>query len=701
VGSHPKCGFLASPSIARLDGPEGPPSVVIAGLDGRLRAHRPDGSAAPGFPVRLIDTSLPEAARMTAESINNAAIGDLDGDGRDDVVVATNEVYGGSSSGGDVSFADGLPLTASRVYAVRSTGTASPGGDPFLEGWPIALSGIIQNVLPLIGPGHDPAIYSEGGRPRIVVSTTGGPLSIFNADGTRARDVRQEAAPGEGALNLFESAALGDVNGNGVDVVKYQVDLGQAANLALVGQNFPYSHRIGAYDARTGTTLPGWPVITDDYQFLSSSTIAQVRAGSSQQVLAGTGLGLLHAYDGVTGRDAPGFPKVTGGWLFAPAALSDDGRMAGITREGYLFEWEVDGAPACQTQWPSFRHDEQGTGNHAADGTPPGAPTQLRLELVSGDRFRLSFVSPGDDGRCGTAARYVATLDGERLDLGAPVAGGETVTRELRLPGRAGRVTVQAVDERPHLGAPASVEVVRPGGGPGGPQPGAAGAAGGSSATGAGAGRRTTAGSASDKQTAKLSVLRATIARRTRRLDVLAPITRRASGRVGVTFRAAGRTLTFSVPVDRTRGRVRFTRRLPAAMARLGTGILTLSYPGDADTRSQTVRLRAASGATRLRLPRPRIVGNRVLASGTISPRARGVVRVQIEYVVDGRTVTVRFRAPVRGGRWRLDATLPVPLRTGFAARSGTVHSYTLFTGYLPRRLRGEMRSYEVLGPPR
>ncbi len=32
-------------------------------------------------------------------------------------------------------------------------------------------------------------------------------------------------------------------------MVKYQVDAAQAANLLLVGQNVPYSHRIGAYDA--------------------------------------------------------------------------------------------------------------------------------------------------------------------------------------------------------------------------------------------------------------------------------------------------------------------------------------------------------------------------------------------------------------------------------------------------------------------
>ena len=65
----------------------------------------------------------------------------------------------------------------------------------------------------------------------------------------------QQNVGGAGSLNLFESAAVGDLDGaapGGPAVVKYQVDLGQAANLLLVGQNVPYSHRIGAYDAATG-----------------------------------------------------------------------------------------------------------------------------------------------------------------------------------------------------------------------------------------------------------------------------------------------------------------------------------------------------------------------------------------------------------------------------------------------------------------
>jgi Subtilase family len=691
---HPKCGFLSSPAVARLEGQESPTDVVVPGLDGRLRAYRPDGSAVPNFPARLIDTGMPEGKRVTAESINNPAIGDLDGDGHDDVVIATNEVYGSAGGGGgDVSFGGALSAagTTSRVYAVSGRTGA------FLPGWPIKLGGIIQDQLPLIGPGHDASLVKVGGAQQVVVSTTGGPLALYSATGTLTREINQSAGPNVAALNLFESAAVGDLEGAGTpDVVKYQIDLSQAANLLLVGQNLPYSHRIGAFDAATGATQPGFPVITDDYQFLSSSTIAKVRPGASNQVVAGTGLGLLHAYDGITGRDAPGFPKVTGGWLFAPAALSDDGRMAAVTREGFLFEWGAPDAPACQSEWPSFRHDQQGTGNYDADGTPPAAPELRALDPVGGDAYRLRFRSPGDDGFCGTAKEYVADADGRRLDdIGKPGPGGQERTTGAVIPAGARLVTIRARDEAGNLGPPASFvrgadgefRVVpfgtNPNDVPGGkPLP------------------ASPPGSSlpPERFTAKLEVARAGLRRRDARLDVLAPITRLASGTVAVDLQAAGRHTRFSARVDAARGRVRFAHRALRRQARLGTGILTLRYSGDADTRPQVVRLRAASRPARLALARPRIEGGRLRAGGSVTRRARGVVRVQLEYDAAGRTRTIELRARIARGRWRLNAALPADVRAQIAGRRGTVHSYTLFTGYLPARIRGEMRSYQVLG---
>ena len=461
---HRKCGFLATPAVGRVEGKDEPLNIVAPSLDGHLYVLRADGTGVPGFPVDLVAPDKTDAQKRFAESINQPAIGDLGGgpgnapDGKDDIVVPTNEAYGEPGQSGDVSFAGILGGAAgqdARVYAIDgATGE-------YLPGWPIKIPGLIQNVLPLIGPGHDPAITKVGGQTRIVASATSGSLATYKPDGSVDKTMQQGTS-----LNLFESAAVGRLLGDTGDpqVVKYQIDAGQAANLLLVGQNAPYSHRIGAWESGSGSTMPGYPTITDDYQFLSSSTIANVDPDrSTNQVLAGTGLGLLHAYDGATGIDVPGFPKVTGGWMFAPAALSDDGRIAGITREGFLFEWGTD-APPCQSEWPSFRHDPQGSGNYDRDGTAPGALENLTLTKLGGDSYRVAFDSAGDDALCGTPARYVARIDGQEVDLNLadPAEGGKPYTRDVTLPvGTPGdaELSIQAYDEAGNGGFRAAVKL--------------------------------------------------------------------------------------------------------------------------------------------------------------------------------------------------------------------------------------------------
>ena len=66
-------------------------------------------------------------------------------------MVASNEVYGAPELN-EVSFA-GITASAAgssgRLYAIDgSTGK-------FLPGWPVKMPGLIQEVLPLIGPGQD------------------------------------------------------------------------------------------------------------------------------------------------------------------------------------------------------------------------------------------------------------------------------------------------------------------------------------------------------------------------------------------------------------------------------------------------------------------------------------------------------------------------------------------------------------------
>ena len=164
-----------------------------------------------------------------------------------------------------------------------------------MPGWPIKINGLIEDVLPFVGPGNDPSIVNVGGAPKVVASATSGSLATYNANGSLAQNMHQESA-GAGSdavdkspgLNLFEGSAIGKlVAGGNPAVVKYELSTADAANLLLVSQNFPYNHLIGAYDASGGQALPAWPTITDDYQFLSSSTIARVApAGPGNQVIA-------------------------------------------------------------------------------------------------------------------------------------------------------------------------------------------------------------------------------------------------------------------------------------------------------------------------------------------------------------------------------------------------------------------------------
>jgi hypothetical protein len=476
---HPKCGFVATPAVARLDGAGEPPSIVAPGLDGYLYVFDADGNPRPGYPLRLVDPSVAPADQMLAESINEPAIGDLNGDGKDDIVVATNETYAAAApdfstvTGGLGSVLTSVLANAAggseRVYAVDGeTGQ-------YIDGWPIALNGAIQTTLPFIGPGQNPSIVKLGGQPKVVASATGSAtIEVHNADGTLQRGVEQglpgTASVADGALpfgsiNLFESASLGKLtDGGGVNIVKYGLGITDAVNLLLVGQNLPYNHLIGAYDAQTGASAPAFPRVTDDFQFLSSSNIGKVQPGASNQVLAGTGLGLLHAYDGITGLDAPGFPKVTGGWLFAPAALSDDGRIADITREGYLFEWNHASLPECQSEWPGFRHDQQGSGNYDRDGTQPYKLTELKLTGST-----LSFEAPGDDYGCGTVDHYEAVTSASPIGpesfaaatplSGTPDPAAAGTVQSYDLPAAHDRyVAIRAVDEAGNVGWSASID---------------------------------------------------------------------------------------------------------------------------------------------------------------------------------------------------------------------------------------------------
>lgn len=191
---------------------------------------------------------------------------------------------------------------------------------------------------------------------------------------------------------------------------------------------------------------------------------------------------------------------------------------------------------------------------------------------------------------------------------------------------------------------------------------------------------------------AKFEVRRATVA--DGRLDMLVDVTARAAGdTVRVTFIANGTRHSFTERVGSS-NRLRFDRRLPDAQRRVSTGIVELDYAGNEEVRPAFVRLRAASGRAELERDRLSLQDGVLRARGSVSPRARGVVRLILGFVRDdGSAGLWQGRAAIDGGRWEATSTLP-------PEAAGGGHLSIQFTGYLPGRIRGEQIAKELLAGP-
>lgn len=119
-------GGEPSPTFADLDG-DGKDDLILADSDGRLHAYRPDMTELPGWPVTTdaipLDTGAPAysggalSGTVYAEIAGGSpAVGDLEGDGTPEVVIADAEgkVYVFEADG---SRSPGFPTQTNRTYS--------------------------------------------------------------------------------------------------------------------------------------------------------------------------------------------------------------------------------------------------------------------------------------------------------------------------------------------------------------------------------------------------------------------------------------------------------------------------------------------------------------------------------------------------------------------------------------------------------
>ena len=443
-----RAGFTSTPAVGDIAG-DGDPEVVVGGLDGRLYAWDGRGRRVRGFPFRIelhrpaeegrLDAAIysspaladldddgkldavfgaadqriyavdgkgrtlrgwPVLARDggdVAKILSSPAIGDLDGDGRPDVVEGTGEAYGST------------PNTSGRVYAFDRRGRPLPG-------WPVEPSALAADSIPLVGEGVpvSPSLadVDGDGRDEVAVAAFTGEPELYRGDGERMSGAggsshfefagrgpaSNSTAPS--VLALGANAAFGRTGGEDGPLRFFGgvVDFRLAAAQNSPAVKVPFEHLLGGWDASSGSWMPAFPRVMEGWQLPASPAVADVDGDGEAEVIAGSSGNVLHAFSD-DGSEPEGWPKDTGGWLLASPAVGDvDGddrlEVVAVTRDGYLWVWDTPADIEENPEWPSFRHDARNSGRYGealseprrGDAAPTETPDAPRVRRRSPDR---------------------------------------------------------------------------------------------------------------------------------------------------------------------------------------------------------------------------------------------------------------------------------------------------------------------------
>lgn len=421
-------GILGAPVLGDLQG-NGTLDVVAASMDRHVYAWQPDGRAAPGWPVEVVDpaevqsvdpadgqvTFKPGAGGDTGTKlVDTPAIATLVPGGPPEVLVTSNEQYTGTPNAdlgtlGTLFAAVGKLSGAanSRVYAIwpdgsrhaAPAGAADPPGYPnpgaFVPGWPVAIADLDPDLLPDIGDGasNGPAVATvPGAQPLVAVQTDAGPVYLLRANGTDAlgttggldnvlasgpagadadsTGILATSVPALGAPTIAPLGPASQVDGP-LDVLSAAESAGELLDVAEPAEQSPHDSQLDAWGAADGTLLAGFPQVMDSLQFFDQPVVADLTgAGGQAYAVEASSDADLRAFD-ADGREAPGFPKLTGGWITGGAVVGPLGHdrhqvVVAATREGELFVWRTT-APACGPRgaWPQVHQNLQNTDDYS------------------------------------------------------------------------------------------------------------------------------------------------------------------------------------------------------------------------------------------------------------------------------------------------------------------------------------------------
>jgi hypothetical protein len=283
--------------------------------------------------------------------VSTPAVGDVDGDGRPEIVVGSNGLREGLGS----------------AYVLSAAGNLHPGG-PLLAGWnPVEFPLLRGDLLPTLATGIQmtPSLVDadgDGDLEVLLFGVTGtGIYLLDHRPGDTPRIVARYSLSPSPDSELQEIGFVGspgsplvtDSDGDGaMELYAPLLPLRMLTLRSNPGVPLDVPPALGGWEltprelaAASVPMLPTYPRRMEDLTILAAPAAADVNGDGRAEILLGSGGYLLHAFERGGGEPA-GFPKFTGGWVFSAPAIGDvdgDGEreLVSVTREGNLFVWRL------------------------------------------------------------------------------------------------------------------------------------------------------------------------------------------------------------------------------------------------------------------------------------------------------------------------------------------------------------------------